>query len=103
MKLHGWEPDAPLYGKIVAGRCDFQRFEEAANILDEMVYIGTRRGIQVVSEGFWVMVDGFCKKGDVCKAAGLVGKMVDEGFVPVESVWKTIVNGFWEDECERSS
>nr|GLL29307.1 hypothetical protein COLO4_31418 [Ipomoea trifida] len=134
IKLQGLQPDAGLYWKIISLFCEINKFQEAANYLDEMVlsgvlpnrvtwglhvkihntvvqglcvgndpnrafqlYLSIRtRGISVEAETFKLLVDHFCKKGDLHKSARIVEEMVIDGCIPGTGTWTAVLDAFWD-------
>ncbi|KAL6349814.1 hypothetical protein AAG906_001701 [Vitis piasezkii] len=86
MRLQGLRPDAGLYGKIIT----FQ------------LYLSMRtRGISIDAKTFDSLVNYFCNKGDLHKAAHLVDEMVLDGCIPDEVTWNAVVGGFWDRRKTR--
>lgn len=54
-------------------------------------------------ETFNLLVDGFCKKGEVYKAAHIVSQMFTNDCIPDNFIWSTVVKGFWSKKKARDA
>ncbi|XP_077212454.1 pentatricopeptide repeat (PPR) superfamily protein [Tasmannia lanceolata] len=80
-----------MHNMVVRGLCSENSPDRAFQ-----VYLRMRtQGISTESETFHLLVDCFCKKGDVHKAARIVNEMMLDGGVPDKVIWNTFVAGFW--------
>ncbi|CAL5411286.1 unnamed protein product [Camellia sinensis] len=68
------------------------------------LYVSMRaRGLSVEAKTFESLVDCFCKKGDIHKAARIVDEMVLDGCIPNEGTWIAMVSGFWDRRKVREA
>uniref|UniRef100_A0A2N9G090 Pentacotripeptide-repeat region of PRORP domain-containing protein n=1 Tax=Fagus sylvatica TaxID=28930 RepID=A0A2N9G090_FAGSY len=100
MKLQGLKPDAGLiYNMVVQGLCTNGDPNRAFQL-----YLSMRsRGISINTGTFDSLVECFCKRGDLHKAARIVDEMVIDGCVPAEGTWNAVVGGFWDRRKVRES
>ena len=61
------------------------------------------RGLSINTGTFDSLVECFCKRGDLHKAARIVDEMVIDGCVPAEGTWNAVVGGFWDRRKVRES
>ncbi|RVW94200.1 Pentatricopeptide repeat-containing protein [Vitis vinifera] len=61
------------------------------------------RGISIDAKTFDSLVNYFCNKGDLHKAAHLVDEMVLDGCIPDEVTWNAVVCAFWDRRKVRES
>lgn len=98
MTLSGISPNrvtrgihAKIHNMVVQGLSTDNAVDRAFQM-----YMSMRtKEISVDLETFRLLVVCYCNKGDVLKASRIVNEMVQEGCVPDESIWSTIVGGFW--------
>ncbi|PSS10215.1 Pentatricopeptide repeat-containing protein [Actinidia chinensis var. chinensis] len=68
------------------------------------LYLSMRsRGLSVEAKTFDLLINCFCKKGDLHKAARIVEEMVLDGCIPDEGTWTAIVSGFWDRRKVRET
>ncbi|KMZ71303.1 Pentatricopeptide repeat [Zostera marina] len=68
------------------------------------VYLSMKtRSITTLPMTFHQLVDGFCRKGDVHKAASIVHEMLDDGCVPEVITWDSVVSGFFNRRKAREA
>ncbi|KAH7836730.1 hypothetical protein Vadar_004881 [Vaccinium darrowii] len=61
------------------------------------LYLSMRtRGLSVEARTFDSLVNCFCKKRDLHKAARIFEEMVVDGCLPDEGTWTVVVSGFWD-------
>ncbi|GMY18989.1 pentatricopeptide repeat-containing protein At5g46100 [Fagus crenata] len=109
----GCTPDSYTYGTLINGLCRFGKIGKAKELFKEMetkclctngdpnrafqLYLSMRsRGISINTGTFDSLVECFCERGDLHKAAFIVDEMVIDGCVPAEGTWNAVVGGFWD-------
>ncbi|KAK2995000.1 hypothetical protein RJ640_030047 [Escallonia rubra] len=84
-----WSLHVRIHNTVVQGLCDSDTNRAF------QLYLSMRtRGISVTAETFDCLVNRFCKKGDLQKAARIVDEMVIDGCIPNEGTWESMVGGF---------
>ncbi|OMO65180.1 hypothetical protein COLO4_31418 [Corchorus olitorius] len=97
MKLQGLQPDAGLYGKIISGFCDIDKFREAANFLDEMVLgrtLPNRLTWSIHVRIHNMVVQGLCTKSDLSQAFQLYLSMRTRGISVEVETFHTLMKSF---------
>ncbi|XP_057543388.1 pentatricopeptide repeat-containing protein At5g46100-like [Amaranthus tricolor] len=110
MKLQGLKPDVALYNKIINGFVDLNKFQEAANFLDEMVLAGISPNRLTWSTHIKVhnvVIQGL-SESDLNRAFYLYLSMRTRGLtvepevfhslVKDEEIWKAILRGFLDQK-----
>ncbi|KAF4386299.1 hypothetical protein G4B88_003516 [Cannabis sativa] len=96
-----WSLHVRIHNIVVQGLCTTNNIDRAFQL-----YLSLRtRGITVDTRTFDTLVEMFCMKGDLHKAARIVDEMMLDGCVPNEDTWRSIVDGFWsrrKSNCSNS-
>ncbi|KAJ8545488.1 hypothetical protein K7X08_018071 [Anisodus acutangulus] len=129
MRSKGIEPNVFTYSSLMDGLCKGGRSSEAMELLEIMIhehkihnavvrglcvvndpkrafqlYLSMRtRAISVEAKSFEILVNHFCKKGDVHNAARIVEEMLTDGCHPDEQTWAVVVGGFWDRRKVREA
>lgn len=86
-----------MHNMVVIGLCDMKLLDRAFRM-----YLGMRtRGVSIMPDTFHVLVDSYCKKGNVYQAARLVNEMFHSQYIPDTATWSVIVSGFWDRKKAR--
>ncbi|KAF4375814.1 hypothetical protein F8388_014536 [Cannabis sativa] len=94
-----WSLHVRIHNIVVQGLCTTNNIDRAFQL-----YLSLRtRGITVDTRTFDTLVEMFCMKGDLHKAARIVDEMMLDGCVPNEDTWRSIVDGFWSRRKVRES
>ncbi|KAF3947720.1 hypothetical protein CMV_026180 [Castanea mollissima] len=81
-----WSLHVRIYNMVVQGLCTNGDPNRAFQL-----YLSMRsRGISINTGTFDSLVECFCKRGDLHKAARIVDEMVIDGCVPVEGTWNAV-------------
>ncbi|KAA8515213.1 hypothetical protein F0562_018392 [Nyssa sinensis] len=87
-----WSLHVRIHNTVVQGLCTVSDPSRAFQL-----YLSMRtRGISVEAKTYDSLVNCFCKKGDLHKAARIVDEMVIDGCIPDEGTWRAVVGGFWD-------
>lgn len=94
-----WSLHTRIHNMVVVGLCKKKESARAFQVHQSM----RTRSICTGPETFHFLVECFCKKGDVHKAACIISEMLVEGCVPDQDTWRTIMGGYWERRKVREA
>lgn len=94
-----WSLHVRIHNTVVRGLCT----ESDPNRAFQLYLSMRNRGISIEAETFDCLVNRFSKKGDLHKAARIVDEMVLDGCIPDETMWSTMVAGFWDRRKVREA
>ncbi|KAG1346776.1 pentatricopeptide repeat-containing protein [Cocos nucifera] len=94
-----WSLHMRIHNMVVVGLCAKNVSTRAFQVYQSM----RTRSISTETETFHFLVECFCKKGDVHKAARIVSEMLLEGCVPYQDTWRIIMGGYWERRKVREA
>lgn len=93
-----WSLHVRIHNIVVQGLCT-----EHPNRAFQLYLSMRTRGISIDAKTFDSLVNYFCNKGDLHKAAHLVDEMVLDGCIPDELTWNAVVCAFWDRRKVRES
>ncbi|XP_020576298.1 pentatricopeptide repeat-containing protein At5g46100-like, partial [Phalaenopsis equestris] len=86
-----WSLHVRIHNMVIRGLCGAGELIRAFR-----VYVSSRRrGISIEVETYGVLVELWCRKGEVEKALGVVEEMVVDGCLPDSSVWWSVMEVLW--------
>ncbi|KAL6327139.1 hypothetical protein AAG906_014957 [Vitis piasezkii] len=93
-----WSLHVRIHNIVVQGLCT-----EHPNRAFQLYLSMRTRGISIDAKTFDSLVNYFCNKGDLHKAAHLVDEMVLDGCIPDEVTWNAVVGAFWDRRKVREA
>ncbi|KAH0464428.1 hypothetical protein IEQ34_007214 [Dendrobium chrysotoxum] len=86
-----WSLHVRIHNMVIRGLCSSGEIIRAFQ-----VYLSSRnRGISVEPETYSLLLEFYCKKGDVHKASSIVDEMMIDGCIPDYTSWCSILDVLW--------
>ena len=90
MEAHGFVPDGFTYSILFDGNSRWGDDEASMALYEEAI----GKGVRFNNYSCRILLNGLCKEGKMEKVEEVLKKLIENGLVPDEVMYNTIVNGF---------